>query len=84
MIDIFYLGTKYSKPFNAVYSNQQGERKLLEMGCYGIGVTRAVAAVVESLRDDKGVIWPEAIAPYRAIIIPISNPRNVEGDPGHL
>lgn len=68
---IFYLGTKYSKPFEALVDTNHGS-KLIEMGCYGIGVTRIVAATVETSRDDKGIIWPQAIAPYQVIIIPLS------------
>ncbi len=75
---IFYLGTKYTKAFGVMYKNEQQQQLLMEMGCYGIGVTRCIAAVIEALSDDKGIIWPEQIAPYKAIVIPIPQGKSVE------
>ena len=70
--NIFQLGTKYSKPMNAVYLDQNGKTQPYIMGCYGIGVTRTAAAAVEAHHDDHGIIWPLAIAPYHAVVIPVS------------
>lgn len=70
--NIFQLGTKYSKPMNAVYLDQNGKAQPYVMGCYGIGISRTAAAAVEAHYDDKGIKWPLAIAPYHAIVIPVS------------
>lgn len=70
--NIFQLGTKYSKPMNAVYLDQNGKSQPYIMGCYGIGISRTAAAAVEAHNDDHGIKWPLAIAPYHAIIIPVS------------
>ena len=70
--NIFQLGTKYSKPMNAVYLDQNGKTQPYVMGCYGIGVTRTAAAAVEAHHDDHGIIWPLAIAPYHAVVIPVN------------
>lgn len=66
---IFYFGTKYSKPMNAVVAGPDGQDILVEMGSYGIGVSRMVAAIIEAHHDDNGIIWPESVAPYRVGII---------------
>lgn len=66
---IFFLGTKYSSKLNAEFLDAAGVRKPIEMGCYGIGVSRLVSAVVESSHDDKGMIWPKAVAPFRVLVI---------------
>jgi len=65
---IFYLGTKYSKAMNANYLNEKGESTPIEMGCYGIGVSRTVQAVIEQCNDKDGIIWPTAIAPFHVHI----------------
>lgn len=70
--NIFQLGTKYSKPMNAVYLDQNGKAQPYIMGCYGIGISRTAAAAVEAHNDEKGIKWPLAIAPYHAIVIPVS------------
>ena len=70
--NIFQLGTKYSKPMNAVFLDQNGKTQPYVMGCYGIGVTRTAAAAVEAHHDDHGIIWPLAIAPYHAVVIPVN------------
>lgn len=70
--NIFQLGTKYSKPMNAVFLDQNGKTQPYIMGCYGIGVTRTAAAAVEAHHDDHGIIWPLSIAPYHAVVIPVS------------
>ncbi|WKE64508.1 proline--tRNA ligase [Gallaecimonas kandeliae] len=69
---IFQLGTKYSEAMKATVLSEQGKATVLEMGCYGIGVTRVVAAAIEQNFDDKGIIWPDAIAPFQVVIIPMN------------
>ena len=70
--NIFQLGTKYSQPMNAVYTDVDGKAKPYIMGCYGIGISRTAAAAVEAHYDDWGIKWPVAIAPYQAIVVPVS------------
>ncbi len=67
---IFKLGTKYSKALGCIYLDKEGKENNMIMGCYGIGVSRTMAAVIEQHHDDDGIIWPEGIAPYQVIIIP--------------
>jgi prolyl-tRNA synthetase len=69
---IFQLGQLYSKSMNANVLDEQGKALTMYMGCYGIGVTRIVAASIEQNHDDNGIIWPEAIAPYQVILVPIN------------
>lgn len=69
---IFKLGTKYSKAFNCVYTDEKGEQKLMIMGCYGIGINRTAAAVIEQMHDEDGIIWPITIAPYEVIVVPVN------------
>ena len=69
---IFQLGSKYSKAMNAVVLNEQGKSQAMEMGCYGMGVTRMVAAAIEQNHDDKGIIWPANIAPFSVAILPMN------------
>jgi prolyl-tRNA synthetase len=66
---IFYFGTKYSKPMNAKVAGPKGEDVLVEMGSYGIGVSRLMGAIIEASHDDAGIIWPESVAPYRVGLI---------------
>ena len=70
--NIFKLGTKYSKPMNAVYTDQNGKTHPYVMGCYGIGITRTAAAAIAAHHDDFGIKWPVAIAPYHVVVIPVS------------
>ena len=70
--NIFKLGTKYSKPMNAVYTDENGKTHPYVMGCYGIGVTRTAAAAVEAHYDEWGIKWPVAIAPYHVVVVPVS------------
>lgn len=58
---VFYLGDTYSKSFNATFLNEQGKAEHLQMGCYGIGISRIVAAAIEQI-DEKGIIWPISMA----------------------
>ena len=67
--NIFSLGTKYSTPFDLKYKDENGEEKLVIMGSYGIGLGRLMGTVVEVLSDDKGIIWPESIAPYKVHLL---------------
>ncbi|WP_207062950.1 proline--tRNA ligase [Motiliproteus sp. SC1-56] len=66
---IFQLGNKYSKAMNATVQNENGDDSVLEMGCYGIGVSRVVAAAIEQNHDEHGIIWPDAIAPFQVAIV---------------
>ncbi len=68
---IFKLGLKYSQAMHAVFLDEAGKEREMWMGCYGIGVTRIVAAAIEQNHDERGIIWPLAIAPYRVIILPL-------------
>lgn len=70
--NIFKLGTKYSKPMNAVYTDVNGKTHPYVMGCYGIGISRTAAAAVEAHHDEHGIKWPLTIAPYHAIIVPVN------------
>ena len=72
---VFYLGTKYSKVMNATFLDVHGKPQFMEMGCYGIGITRLPAAAVEQNHDDKGIIWPDALAPFTVVLCPISPDR---------
>ncbi len=72
---IFQLGTKYSKALGATVLDEDGRAVAVEMGCYGIGVTRVIAAAIEQHHDEKGIIWPDAIAPYDIAIVPIGFAR---------
>jgi len=69
---IFQLGTKYSKSMNAVVLGEDGKAHLMPMGCYGIGVSRIVAAAIEQNHDDSGICWPEPIAPFQVAILPMN------------
>jgi prolyl-tRNA synthetase len=69
---IFQLGTKYSEAMNATVLNEQGKEQAMTMGCYGIGVSRIVAAAIEQNHDDNGIIWPSAIAPFQIALVPIN------------
>ena len=75
---IFQLGTKYTEALNATILNDQGKAQVLTMGCYGIGVSRIVAAAIEQHHDDKGIIWPAAIAPFEVILLPMQMKKSAE------
>ncbi len=68
---VFYLGTKYSKAMDAKFLDIDGKPKLFEMGCYGIGITRLPAAAIEQNHDERGIIWPDAIAPFTLVVCTI-------------
>jgi prolyl-tRNA synthetase len=69
---IFQLGTKYSEAMNATILNEKGKEQVMTMGCYGIGVSRIVAAAIEQNHDENGIIWPAAIAPFQIALVPIN------------
>ncbi|WP_299022419.1 proline--tRNA ligase [uncultured Tepidimonas sp.] len=73
---VFYLGTKYSRAMNATFLDEDGKPKLFEMGCYGIGITRLPAAAIEQNHDERGIIWPDAIAPFTVVVCPIGMDRS--------
>ncbi|MBW8828205.1 MAG: proline--tRNA ligase [Burkholderiales bacterium] len=75
---VFFLGTKYSKDMNATYLDETGKPQLMQMGCYGIGVTRIVGAAIEQNHDERGIIWPDALAPFTVVICPIGYDRSAE------
>ena len=72
---IFQLGQKYSLPMKAQVLDESGKDVTLYMGCYGIGVTRVVAAAIEQNHDEKGIIWPEPLAPFTVVLIPMNMPK---------
>ena len=73
---VFYLGNKYSRAMNATFLAEDGKPRHFEMGCYGIGVTRLPAAAIEQNHDARGIIWPDAIAPFTVVICPIGMDRS--------
>ncbi|HSS26599.1 MAG TPA: His/Gly/Thr/Pro-type tRNA ligase C-terminal domain-containing protein, partial [Usitatibacter sp.] len=68
---VFQLGTAYTKAMGVTFIDEKGETKPLEMGCYGIGITRIVAAAIEQNHDEKGIIWPDPMAPFKVAVIPL-------------
>jgi prolyl-tRNA synthetase len=75
---VFFLGTRYSAAMNATYLDETGKPQLMQMGCYGIGVTRIVGAAIEQNHDARGIVWPAAIAPFEVVICPIGYDRSAE------
>ncbi len=73
---IFQLGSKYSDAMGATVLDESGKAATLYMGCYGIGVTRVVAAAIEQNHDSRGIIWPDAIAPFQVVLVPINAPKS--------
>ena len=73
---VFFLGTKYSAPMNATFLDEKGQPQLLQMGCYGIGITRIAGAAIEQNHDERGMIWPAAIAPFAVVVCPIGYDRS--------
>ncbi len=76
--NIFKLGTRFSKPFNLKYTNEKEEKKEVIMGCYGIGPSRIMGTVVEICHDDKGIIWPEAVAPFKVHLLSLGKDEEAE------
>jgi prolyl-tRNA synthetase len=75
---VFYLGTKYSSAMNANYLDEQGKPQLMQMGCYGIGVTRLLGAAIEQGHDERGIVWPASMAPFTVVVCPIGYDRSTE------
>ncbi len=75
---VFLLGTKYSEPMKATYLDESGKPQLMVMGCYGIGVTRLLGAAIEQNHDERGMIWPAAMAPFSVVVCPIGYERSAE------
>ena len=73
---VFYLGTKYSKAMNATYLDENGKPQYFEMGCYGIGITRILGAAIEQNHDERGIIWPDSLAPFTVVLCPIGYDRS--------
>ena len=73
---VFYLGTVYSAPMKATFLDENGKPQLMEMGCYGIGVTRLLGAAIEQNHDDKGIVWPDAMAPFTVALAPMGYDRS--------
>src|SRR5690606_8396562 len=68
---VFFLGDKYSRALNATFLDTDGKPAIMQMGCYGIGISRIAAAAIEQNHDEKGIIWPRAIAPFEVVICPM-------------
>lgn len=73
---VFYLGDRYSKPMNATFLDENGKTQVIHMGSYGIGVSRLLGAAIEQNHDDKGIIWPEAMAPFEVVICALGYDKN--------
>uniref|UniRef100_UPI00313D98F3 His/Gly/Thr/Pro-type tRNA ligase C-terminal domain-containing protein n=1 Tax=Cupriavidus sp. OTU4054 TaxID=3043853 RepID=UPI00313D98F3 len=73
---VFMLGTRYSESMGATYLDQNGKTQPMQMGCYGIGVTRILGAAIEQNFDERGIIWPAAIAPFAVVICPLGYDRS--------
>jgi len=74
---VFYLGSLYSDKLGAAYLDESGQSRSIQMGCYGIGVTRLLGASIEQNHDERGIIWPDAIAPFEVVICPINYQQSV-------
>ena len=74
---VFTLGTKYSEAMHATFLDENGKEKPFQMGCYGIGVGRTMAAAIEQNNDENGIIWPKAIAPFEVVVVPV-NAKNAD------
>jgi prolyl-tRNA synthetase len=73
---VFFLGTKYSAAMDATYLDEGGKPQLLQMGCYGIGITRILGAAIEQNHDARGIVWPDALAPFTVVLCPIGQDRS--------
>lgn len=80
----FILEDRYSKPLKATFLNNKGKAEILQMGCYGIGITRLIASCIEILSHENEIRWPEAIAPYKICVIPPKEGSKEEANVGHL
>lgn len=75
---VFLLGTRYTEDMNATYLDETGKPQLMQMGCYGIGVTRIVGAAIEQNHDERGIVWPDALAPFTVVLCPIGYDRSAD------
>lgn len=75
---VFQLRDKYSKAMNATFLDNNGKTQIMEMGCYGIGITRVVAAAIEQNHDEKGIVWTEAMSPFTVVIVPMNYKKSAE------
>ena len=82
--NIFDLKTKYSEPFDLSYVDEKGEKHIVLMGCYGIGLSRLMGTVVEALADDKGIIWPGSIAPFQLHLLSLGDDESVTKEAGDI
>jgi prolyl-tRNA synthetase len=73
---VFMLGTRYSESMSATFLDENGKTQPMQMGCYGIGVTRILGAAIEQNYDERGIIWPAAIAPFAVVVCPVGYDRN--------
>ncbi|MEI6022768.1 MAG: aminoacyl--tRNA ligase-related protein [bacterium] len=78
--NIFSLGSKFSEPFELTYKDNQGEEQLVYMGSYGIGITRLIGTIVETLSDEKGIVWPESVAPFTVQLIGLGDSLEKEAN----
>lgn len=76
--NIFKLGTKFSESFNLKFKNQRGQEQLVIMGCYGIGLSRLIGTIVEIFHDEKGLIWPESVAPFKIHLLSIGDDEKIK------
>ncbi len=82
--NIFSLGTKFTEPFNLKYKNENGEEKFVVMGSYGIGLSRLMGAIVEVSNDERGIIWPESVAPFKVHLLVIGNDEDSKKEAENL
>ena len=75
---VFLLGTRYSEDMKATYLDETGKPQLMQMGCYGIGITRIMGAAIEQNHDDRGIVWPVALAPFAVVLCPIGYDRSAD------
>ena len=75
---VFFLGDKYSSKLKATYLNEQGKPEVIQMGCYGIGISRIMAAAIEQNNDERGIVWPMPMAPFEVVICPIGWSKSEE------
>ena len=75
---VFLLGTRYSEDMKATYLDETGKPQLMQMGCYGIGITRIMGAAIEQNHDDRGIVWPTALAPFAVVLCPIGYDRSAD------
>ena len=78
--NIFKLQDKYSSAFNLKYTDKDGSKKVVLMGCYGMGTSRLMGVIVEKFNDEKGIIWPEAVAPFKVHLIALKNAEKQAGE----